>query len=257
MKNLYASSLSRARRTRPCRPRPAPAGSSVILSWLRQHPLGEPVHDQHLGRELLAVDDLGQQPDGVVHVGRVERPDPPPGNAAELHGELGIERQVHVGPLEVLDQPRQLVRHGAVPDLHVQEHQPPPLLGPAQHLLDQLVRVPQPILRRPSRGLPCATVAIRCSAGITLPARVCLGPFASPCARAWAASRSRRQLAQNPHALEFGIAVEGDDPGPGQQRAWERRGAFHGPARRVGGGEVVSPPLPGGRLPGRPVVLGG
>ena len=116
-----------------------------------QHPLGEAVHHEHLRRQLLSVHDAGQEPHGVVDVGRVERADPPAREPAELHRELGVEGEVDVGPLEVLDQVRQLVGYRAVADLHVEEYDPAALLCPAQHLFDRLVGMAQPVLAAGAR----------------------------------------------------------------------------------------------------------
>ena len=117
-----------------------------------------------MGGSFFPVHDARQQARGVVHILGVERADPPAGNAAQLHGKLGIEREVDVGALEIFHEVGQLVGDGAVADLHVEEHDPAPFLGPAEHLLDELVRVAEAVFP-PAPGLPCATVAMRWSAG--------------------------------------------------------------------------------------------
>ena len=97
-------------------------------------------------------------------------------------------------------------------------------------------------------GLPCATVAIRCSAGITVRPGSALA-HSWPCARAWAASRRAGAGRGCPSGWTW-VAVEGDDPVLGQQGAGKRRGSLHRPARGVGRGELVGSALAGSPLPG-------
>ena len=196
---------------------------------------------EHLGRDLLLLDDIGQELGRGVDVGRVERADSLSRHAAELHRELRIQRQVHVRPLQILHQVRQLVGHGAVPDLHVEKYQPAPLLRPAHDLVDELVRVTQPILAA-GAGLPLRHRDDEVQRGEHLPPRIRLGPLGGG-ALELGQHLVRRQLAQDAHPGRLGIPVIGDDQVLRQQRARERLGAPHRPARRVGGRERVAAPL--------------
>ncbi len=103
------------------------------------------MHHQHLGGQLAALHHVGQEPDGVVDLSRVHGSNFPAGPGPVLHGKLGIQRQVHIRPLEEMCQPRQFRLHCAESHLHVHEEEPPPLLGPLCHPLDNAVGHPQPV----------------------------------------------------------------------------------------------------------------
>lgn len=62
------------------------------------------MNHQHLGRDVLLVDDGSQQLHRLVHLGRVERSDSPTGDAAGLHSELGVKGKMDVGSLKILHQ---------------------------------------------------------------------------------------------------------------------------------------------------------
>ena len=121
------------------------------------HVGAEAVHDQDLRRQVLLGHQLVERIDDVVHVARHHLPDlraRAKSLALVMHVELGVDAEVHVGALEVLEQERQLGLQRAVSRLNVDEQQPLAALRPAVRLLDRLrVLSPSPAAVGPRGAL--------------------------------------------------------------------------------------------------------
>ena len=218
-----------------------------------EHPPGEAVHHQHLGRDPLLVHQPREDVHRGVHVGsrpacrragRARRRSSwrTRGRAPGARTAAGDTAAAAPAP-----PPRCCARSGCPGS------RSSPALSAHRATLS-ITAVPR--RRRyfpPPPGLSCATVAIRCSAGITRPAAVGRGPHAGGALEPGQHAVGR-DPAEDAHAGAAGCAVVGDDAVGGDEGAGKRLGkAGNRPAGGVGRGEleteVAAAPVParGGR----------
>ena len=185
------------------------------------------MHDEDLRRQVVILNDLRKVLRHIVDIGGVERTDHCPRLRPALHGELRIEREMHIWHFEVGIEQRKLGRKRTEAQLYIEDDDPVYLVGNAECFVDLRIGHAQAILTVLTRASLRGDVDVF-DRGHHWGGRIRRVPFCHFRLKL-RDHHILRVLTKHSHPLGIKITVVRDDAMERQNGARERIRRFHGP----------------------------